>query len=177
MIYFTADCHFGQERTLHLSKRPFADVCEMDKTMINNWNNTVSKNDDVYILGDFGVYNYTKYLNGRLHLIKGNYERNEDHEYLKQYFDTVFLLDNITKMVSHNKRHYTVTMTHEPLNLTDPISPYEINLFGHVHKLCLVKKYGVNVGMDCHNFTPISMDTILHYHNSIFNYYDGNVFN
>ena len=64
--FFTADCHFGQERTLKLSKRPFDSVVEMDRALVNNWNKTVSKDDTVFVLGDFGEFHYTKFLNSSL---------------------------------------------------------------------------------------------------------------
>jgi hypothetical protein len=41
----------------------------------------------------------------------------------------------------------------------------------------MIKRYGINVGVDCHHFTPIDMDTILFYHNAALHYYDENVFN
>ena len=40
----------------------------------------------------------------------------------------------------------------------------------------MVKKRGLNVGVDCHNFTPIDLDTVLFYHNAIQRYYDKDVF-
>jgi hypothetical protein len=49
-------------------------------------------------------------------------------------------------------------------------------LFGHVHKLVMIKKCGINVGADLHYFTPIDMDTVLFYHNAALHYYDENVF-
>ena len=64
MIYFTSDTHFGSQRTLELSKRPFANVGEMDFALMTNWNKTVSQEDVVYHLGDFGNYNMAQYLNG-----------------------------------------------------------------------------------------------------------------
>ena len=36
MLYFTSDTHFGSERTLELSRRPFNSVFEMDETIIKN---------------------------------------------------------------------------------------------------------------------------------------------
>mgnify|MGYP001387686297 CR=1 FL=1 len=51
-VWFTSDTHFGQQRTLELSRRPFKDVAEMDNTMVKNWNNLVSPKDTVYHLGD-----------------------------------------------------------------------------------------------------------------------------
>jgi len=53
-IFFTSDTHFGQQRTLELSKRPFKTVEEMDETMVLSWNSKVKKEDTVFHLGDFG---------------------------------------------------------------------------------------------------------------------------
>ena len=52
--WYTSDTHFGQERTMVFSKRPFNTVKEMDLTIISNWNKHIMKNDIVYHLGDFG---------------------------------------------------------------------------------------------------------------------------
>lgn len=53
-LWFTADTHFSQQRTLELSKRPFDSVAQMDKQIIDNWNSVVSAEDTVYHLGDVG---------------------------------------------------------------------------------------------------------------------------
>lgn len=53
-FFFTSDTHFGEQRTLELSRRPFQNTAEMDKTIIDNWNKKVGKDDVVYHLGDFG---------------------------------------------------------------------------------------------------------------------------
>ena len=47
---------------------------------------------------------------------------------------------------------------------------------GHVHKLCMVKANGLNVGSDCHHFKPISSKDVEFYRNAIENFYDENVF-
>lgn len=52
MIFYTADLHFLYEPLL--SSRPFATVEEMDETLIRNWNETVSPEDTVYLVGDIG---------------------------------------------------------------------------------------------------------------------------
>ena len=49
MIFYTADLHFLYEALL--SSRPFATVEEMDETLIRNWNETVSPEDTVYLVG------------------------------------------------------------------------------------------------------------------------------
>jgi calcineurin-like phosphoesterase family protein len=79
--------------------------------------------------------------------------------------------------MEYNNKIYDLYLTHEPLNISSrPMTERTIGLFGHIHKLCMVKRYGINVGADCHYFTPIGMDTILFYHNAALHYYDDNVF-
>ena len=52
MIYYTADPHFGHEAILHFCHRPFADVEEMNRVLMENWNSVVQAEDEVYLLGD-----------------------------------------------------------------------------------------------------------------------------
>ena len=54
-VYVIADTHFGHEKIIRYCNRPFASVEEMDETMIKLWNETVSKNDTIIHLGDFGL--------------------------------------------------------------------------------------------------------------------------
>ena len=170
--------HFNAQRTIDISKRPFSSLEELNKTLISNWNRTVSKDDIVYILGDFGDLFYAKFLNGKKYFIKGNYERNHySDEELKKYFDVVCPTDVVYIPVEYNGKLYHLSLTHEPMNLDgNAMTPDSLGLYGHVHKLCMVKKYGINVGTDLHYFTPIGMDTILFYHNAALHYYDDNVF-
>ena len=78
-IFFTADTHFNQQRTLDFSinRRIFKDLNEMNSVLIENWNKEVSDNDIVYHLGDFGDYEFRKCLKGKIHLILGNYEEKD----------------------------------------------------------------------------------------------------
>ena len=178
-IWFTSDLHLNQQRTLDLSKRPFVNLTEMNQTIIDNWNNVVHNTDIVYILGDAGDYDYLKYLKGHKKLITGNYER-RDKNILDKIVtpDFEILTDNEIKIVNYNNKIYTLNMSHEPSKLKNiPIDETHINLFGHIHKLCMIKEFGLNVGTDCHNFTSIDMNTILFYHQGILNYYDNEVFN
>ena len=51
-IFFTADTHFGDHRTINIQKRPFASVGEMDAVLIERWNAMVGPDDIVWHLGD-----------------------------------------------------------------------------------------------------------------------------
>ena len=42
--------------------------------------------------------------------------------------------------------------------------------------LCKVKKFGLNVGTDCFNYTPSTIEEILFYKQAIEKYYDQDVF-
>lgn len=80
MNYFIADLHLGHKNVLSFDNRPFKSIEDHDKALIENWNNVVEIDDDVYILGDISWYNSTKTieimrsLNGNKHLIKGNHD-------------------------------------------------------------------------------------------------------
>ena len=178
-IWFTSDTHFGSERTLEFSKRPFETVTEMDDTIISNWNECVAPNDTVYHLGDFGDYDRINDLNGHIHLILGNYELNDiDNgiitlERLRQmgFIVTSNLKCNLA--VYHNSSEIeTLPLTHKP----EDCDKTKFNLFGHIHGLQKVKRYGLNVGVDCHYFKPINLEEVLWWKNAIENHYDNNVF-
>lgn len=80
MNYFVSDLHMGHKNVLAFDNRPFKTIEDHDKTIINNWNDTVELDDDVYLLGDISWHNATKtieifkQLNGNIHLIKGNHD-------------------------------------------------------------------------------------------------------
>lgn len=172
--WFTADTHFGHQRTLELSKRPFKTVEEMNITMIKNWNSVVANGDTVYHLGDFGDYKVKEKLNGNVYLVMGNYERSDIDKGLITLDDLFNLFEGVYKQIDVAKINNQIyQMVHEPSHGTDK----NFKLFGHIHKLQMVKRNALNVGVDCHNFTPINIETVEFYRNAIENHYDDEVFN
>lgn len=172
-IWFTADTHFNHQRTLELSRRPFKDVAEMNSEMINRWNEVVSPEDTVYHLGDFGDLAFSKLLNGKIILLYGNYEREdaslEGRDLTKEYnFHEVIKLNEL--YLDLGERGYN--LIHEPSNRNE----MKFNLFGHIHKLQMVRHYGLNVGVDCHNFKPIDLEEVKFYQDAINFHYDKEVF-
>lgn len=152
----------------------------MTDTMIERWNNVVGEDDTVYHLGDFGDYDIIQKLNGNVNLVLGNYEIDDinkniitidelcDKGFKSVHNYWIITLDNIGE----------IFLTHKPVDCIDINLNKDIkfNLFGHIHKLQMVKSFGLNVGTDCHNFTPIDIDTVEFYYNAIKNFYDHNVF-
>jgi len=169
-IWFTSDTHFTQERTLELSKRPFNNVREMDLNLISNWNSNVSYKDTIYHLGDFGNINIFDVLNcKKMYFVNGNYEDDGD-----------IILNDGRIINLHNKCSLRITKDMSEIELVHKPSDHTYQnvfyLFGHIHKLQMIKRYGLNVGVDCHNYTPISLDDVLFYKNAIERHYDENVF-
>jgi calcineurin-like phosphoesterase family protein len=168
-IYFTSDTHFGSERTLSFSKRPFLDVDIMDNNLISEWNSSVTNKDIVFHLGDFGNPEIVKYLSGSIiYIISGNHDSEQVKKDLLK--DTrVKVIDNYVMKLRDKK----IGLVHEPLQKLDDVDFY---LFGHVHSLSKIKRNGLNVGVDCHHFKPIGLETVEFYMNAVENFYDENVF-
>lgn len=176
-MFFTSDTHFGSERTLLLSKRPFASVSEMNKVIINNWNRIVPPSAEVLHLGDFGDYSVVQRLNGKVTLLLGNYEYDDMKKLgysmaaMKTMLERQGFADIITDRVQYIGG-YPFYLCHEPTHRKEGL----FNLFGHIHNLQMVKRFGLNVGVDCHYFRPINLQDVLFYKNGIENTYDENVF-
>ena len=58
--FFIADTHFGDNDVFLMSgeNKFFDSVKDKDEEIIKNWNTTVSPEDIVFILGDFGDMDY-----------------------------------------------------------------------------------------------------------------------
>lgn len=173
MAWFTSDTHFGSSRALVLSCRPFKSVEEMDWTMIQKWNDRVKPGDKVYHLGDFGELWPLQYLNGDITLILGNYERKLNDEEIHK------LLTHPKLKVESSDEVEEFFLAHEPtigLKKMKAESDKDWLLFGHIHGRQKVKKFGIDVGVDCNNFAPMSIDEVRFYTNAIEKgYYDKDV--
>lgn len=172
-IFFTSDTHFGSERAMTLSRRPFTSAKEMDAALILNWNNKVASDDVVYHLGDFGNLDIYPYLHGKIHLILGNYETDamQENPALQAELQKCFVsvLPHTTLTLKDNAPVY---LTHKPSECKKDM----FNLFGHIHGLRKVSQNGLNVGVDANHFAPLSEDDVLFFKDAIINHYDYEVF-
>lgn len=137
MDYFIADTHFFHENVIRFDKRPFACVEQMNAQMRDWWNNTVSEKDRVYILGDFiwlppsdpEYIKFTKSLNGKKVLIKGNHDNVEKFSAeLKNCFEDI----KSRKEIKLNKKR--IIMDHYPLMMYRHDTDSNVFHFhGHTH--------------------------------------------
>ena len=180
-----------------------SNIPEIDKmcmTFIINHNKRVNDNDIVFHIGDFGYYGYADLLKGNHVLIMGNYEYQEckekydnDIEKFREdiinRFNFIDVIEKYTIDVTALpifKNIGSILLTHEPMNciydrennkyIYDQNDFIIMNLFGHIHEKCKIKRYGLNVGVDSNHYYPVSYDDVVFYFNTILNYYDENVF-
>ncbi|MDO5560241.1 MAG: metallophosphoesterase [Oscillospiraceae bacterium] len=159
-VFFIADTHFGHEAIIHYENRPFQNVEEMDRIMIQNFNSVVSADDTVFILGDFSCYDMEKNiqivesLNGRKILVMGNHDTETDRYYFECGFESVSRFPVIYEgfwILSHEPMYLNVNM------------PYA-NIYGHVHSNPVYadfSKQSYCVSAERINYTPIEFDEII----------------
>lgn len=127
--YVISDTHFGHENIIRYCNRPFSSVEEMDKTLIKNWNQTVSNKDIVLHLGDVGLCKkdylaeIISKLNGKKILIKGNHDNFNDQFYRDAGFSYV------SQYPILYKEFYL--LSHEPVIMMQ--NDCRFNCYGHVH--------------------------------------------
>ena len=91
--------HFGHSNVIRFDGRPFTDVDQMNEALIRNWNERVTPDDTVYVIGD-GFFkgeemsvNIIRQLNGHKRLIRGNHDRVKGR--LRFYWESIKDYDEI----------------------------------------------------------------------------------
>lgn len=74
-----------------------------------------------------------------------------------------------------SKCHYNYRMD-QYIKVPDCDNKIIMNLFGHIHEKGKIKRCGLNVGVDCNHFYPVSSDEVEFYLYAILHYYDDEVF-
>ena len=157
-IFFTADTHFGDHRTINIWKRPFASVAEMDALLIDRWNAVVGPEDSVWHLGDVArqpadVPGLLARLHGTKHLLRGN--NDPDATLTAQGWASV---GDYAEMEVDGHR---LVLCHYPFRSWNGQHKRALNLHGHSHGRLkpLLRQY--DVGVDVHDFTPITLERLL----------------
>ena len=134
-IWLISDTHFGHTNVIKYCNRPFESSDEMDKTIIENWNNTIKKYDKVFLLGDvsFHTKERTKEiiqsLNGYKVLIKGNHDKRSNDFWLDCGFKEVGKYPIIL-----NVNDRDLILSHQPISVSVDKGDF-FNYHGHVHNM------------------------------------------
>lgn len=136
--FYISDLHLFHDNCIKFDNRPFENMDEMLSVIYNNWNNTVTNGDEVYILGDVSfrgknedLIAFVSKLKGQKILIKGNHDDVSDYRYrqlFKDVLDYKELQDNILGT------SYRVVLSHYPILSWNHMNHGSILLYGHTHK-------------------------------------------
>lgn len=167
MYYFISDPHFGHENILKMCQRPFENVEEMNEAMIDAWNQRVTGNDTVFILGDL-FYRcpdpepILQRLKGKKRLIIGNHDSSwMDKVDLSRYFVSVDPFLEITDGVR------AITLCHYPL-LTWKHKLRTYMVHGHIHNdttsdffpLLVARERVLNAGVEVNGYRPVTFEEL-----------------
>ena len=163
--FFIADTHFGHVNMLKFEPehRPYADIYEHDKAIVEAWNYVVGKKDRIWVLGDFawGKGNLIRIagyggLNGDKRLVLGNHDKIDIMEYVKFGFRKIY-------GVAYFENKFV--LSHCPLHMVDN-GRWSHNIHGHRHSKPSPTKqhFGVSVEQAVMRFgipRPFHWDDIL----------------
>jgi len=158
-IWFTSDHHFNHTNIIKYQNRPFANIKEMNETLIEVWNVHIKPSDLVYHIGDFvfhskAVEPIVKQLNGNIYLISGN------HDLFNAYKDTKIKVEQYLE-VNYNKQKFI--LFHYPIARWRVWYYGSIHLHGHCHgnfkhELATAMDVGVDTNKE---FRPYHIDEII----------------
>lgn len=167
--FFTSDLHLQHSNIIKYCNRPFIDAEEMDETIIRNWNNVVQQHDTIWVLGDVTMTKkidrlrwLMSRLKGNKHLIKGNHDFHFTDSVWKQVgFQSISPMREI-KVREEDGTVQKIVLCHYAMRVW-PDSHYgSWQLYGHSHGTLPddPNMRSVDVGVDCHNFTPVSYEEL-----------------
>lgn len=175
MKYYISDLHFGHENAIRFDDRPFENADEMDAKMIELWNEKVTENDEVYIVGDFSYKSgktadwYLDQLKGRKHLIIGNHDRKTfENELAMQHFESVH------QMLQIKDEEKWIFLCHYPMAEWNGSRHGSWLIYGHIHgnqndvfAFMQTRTRALNAGACINNYVPVTFQE-LKYNNQQF---------
>ena len=168
MYYYIGDAHFGHANILKSCNRPFGSIGEMNEAIIAAWNERITGNDTVFILGDLffrcsDPETILRRLKGKKRLIVGNHDSSWMGKVdLAQYFVSV---DSMLEITDGSR---AITLCHYPL-LTWKHQLRSYMIHGHIHNntaadyfpLIAARERLLNAGVDINGFRPVTFEELL----------------
>jgi len=178
--FYTSDLHFNHGNIIGYCDRPYSNTWEMNTSLVENWNETVTEKDEVIIIGDLIMGQLNKglhlvsQLNGKKYLIPGNHDKvlpiNKPNETkIQKYIDAGITFMNHFELI--NIDGIRIGLSHFP-HTTNPNYKYyeyvpknngqfQILFCGHVHEKWLTNKNQINVGVDQWDYKPVPQEWLI----------------
>lgn len=170
MLYLASDLHLYHKSFIY-EPRGFHSPEEMNAAIEKNWNERITDDDNVYILGDLifkGEHNtlddamdIVRRLKGKKHIILGNHDGSMKTALYRKEPSIVEIAD--AKYIWYKGRQFY--LSHFPCITANPEvekpKDWIINFFGHTHskeKFYNGLPFMYNVSLDAHDNKPVSID-------------------
>lgn len=162
MIFFTSDTHFGHRNVSRYCGRGFDDDLDgMDDMLVNNWNKVVGHNDVVWHLGDVAICGSGRMkeclfrLNGTIHLVLGNHDK-----------EIALAATNRFESIQHVKclkdNGNIFFLSHYAHRTWPKIHRGAFHLYGHSHGALPGVGRSMDVGVDAlDEMAPISINEVV----------------
>lgn len=170
--FYIADPHFGHANIIRFEDRPFEDVEQMNRWLVEAWNARVTDDDDVYIVGDFAyrsatsVKSIVEQLAGRKHLVVGNH----DVKWMKTFRPEDYFVEIGHALYNVDEKNRRVWMCHYPC-MTWPGARYEssFHVYGHIHSnkpetfwpVLRTYKNALNAGVEINGYMPVTLEELM----------------
>lgn len=151
MDWFMSDPHFGHRNILgfETTSRPYADVDEMNWTIMNNINSLVMPTDTLYILGDIAFNSHHHLLDHiqaqKIIIVLGNHD----------YPNKLATMMKPGRKFAGCLEYKGCILTHIPVHDSQK-QRFRANIHGHLHSYAINDPWYYNVGMERHDMAPIS---------------------
>ena len=169
MNLYISDLHFGHANVIKHDSRPFSDVDEMDRVMMERWNAMVNEDDDVYVVGDFCFRSgrtaewYLARLKGRKHLIVGNHDwRTLKNDKAMAMFVSV---DRLLEIEDNGK---FIVLCHYPIAEWNHSMRGSWHIYGHIHnnrnktyEFMRTLDHALNAGAPLNGYAPVPFDVLV----------------
>lgn len=170
-IWLSSDLHFGHNKEFIWKERGFSSIDEMNETIINNFNNIITPNDTLILLGDCVMgpvenIDWLKRLNGNITIIRGNH----DTDNRIANYNLILHVERIENAYYMKYQGYHFYMSHYPAlcgNYDDDhnLHKHMLNLCGHLHTKDKWFDYDkgmiYHVEVDAHDCKPVHIETII----------------
>ena len=169
MNLYISDLHFGHRNVLTFDHRPFSDVEEMDRVLMQLWNSRVQPEDHVYVIGDFCYRSektedwYLRQLRGHKHLVIGNHDgKLLENEKAMAYFESVDKMMHVADGENH------ICLCHYPIADWYKCRHGSWLFYGHIHgdrgdvyQFMKTREQALNAGACINNYTPASLNELI----------------
>jgi len=179
--WYTSDLHLGHAKIIEYSRRPYKNIAEHDRALVDNWNDRVGKDDTVWVLGDMTIdggmkrgFEALPRLRGHKRLVSGNHDRcwagkSDAVRWIPQYLQAGWEI--VTPFARAKLGPCKVNLSHFPYigdhTSDDRFDQWRLRpsatplLHGHTHSrervnLKLVGTVQIQVGVDAWDYAPVS---------------------